>query len=70
MYTWALSLRINNNKFIDAPVLVRVVGQVASNDNWNFALFELLHCDLQWIGFVFKFNHDWCTHCNLQGTRS
>jgi hypothetical protein len=49
---------INDDEFIDAPVLVGVVGKAALDDG-NSSLFQLFHGDKQGIGFALEFHHNW-----------
>lgn len=63
-------LCIDNDELVDAPILVRMVGQIPSNDDWDFALFQFFHGNLQWIRFALQLNHNRCTHGDLQCPRA
>ena len=43
---------IDDDQLLNAPVFVRIVRQVPSNDDGYLSFFQLFHCDLQWIGFA------------------
>ena len=52
------------------PVLIRMVGQISSNDNRNLFGFELLHRDLEGIDLVSQLHQHGRTQRDLQGASS
>uniref|UniRef100_A0A0K2VHM3 Uncharacterized protein n=1 Tax=Lepeophtheirus salmonis TaxID=72036 RepID=A0A0K2VHM3_LEPSM len=57
---------INNNEFINAPILVRSVREIPPNDDGYFPLLKLFHCNLKGVRLSFQLYHDRSTHSYLK----
>lgn len=57
-----------DDEFLDGPVLVAPVWQVSADLDWYLALPQLLHGDLQRVGFVLDVHHDGSVHAAGEGT--
>jgi len=50
------------NQLADAPVLIASVGEIAANDEGDFALTEFLHGDFEGVGFAVEGDEDGGIH--------
>lgn len=47
------SSSLAGNELADGPVLVRAIGEISPDDQWNLLGCELLHGDFERVGLAF-----------------
>jgi len=65
-YFSTLYSMIDDYQLVDSPILVTVVRKIATNDDGNLALLQLLHRYLQRIRFALQFDHYRSAHRYLK----